>query len=419
MARTLRNAKIDTRSARLKLMRRREPHWTVLSKGYALGYRKGANGGTWIARVRDDAGRLHYGSLGQSDDLADANNLTILSFTQAQEKALQFLRLKATQPLRVTVGTALDDYFAAYSRRGGKALDRMKSSARTHIERQLGPVAIVKLTRKRLEQWHCDIAKSEPAVRGKRGQPAGVRKINLNLDSRKRSATANRVLTILKAALNHARNEGHVSSDAAWDRVRAFREVDLARQRYLSDDETRRLVAACPAHFRKMVMAALLSGCRYGELCRLTCEDFSRDSGTILVRSASPANHAILHYRRKGRAFSRKRRRTWPNSEQIFTRPNGAGWSHSDQQRPIQDAVKAAQLAPITFRGLRHTYASRLAIKAVPLAVIAKQLGHSDTRMVEKHYGHLAPSYVADTIRAAFGTMSIEYASDNAASSAA
>lgn len=39
--------------------------------------------------------------------------------------------------------------------------------------------------------------------------------------------------------------------------------------------------------------------------------------------------------------------------------------------------------------------------------------------MVEKHYGHPAPSYVADTIRAAFGTMNIEYAPDNAASSAA
>ena len=38
-----------------------------------------------------------------------------------------------------------------------------------------------------------------------------------------------------------------------------------------------------------------------------------------------------------------------------------------------------------------------------PLAVVAAQLGHSDTRMVEKHYGHMAPSYVADTVRASFG----------------
>ena len=43
----------------------------------------------------------------------------------------------------------------------------------------------------------------------------------------------------------------------------------------------------------------------------------------------------------------------------------------------------------------------------VPLNVVAAQLGHSDTRMVEKHYGHLAPSYIADTVRAAFGNMGL------------
>jgi hypothetical protein len=36
-----------------------------------------------------------------------------------------------------------------------------------------------------------------------------------------------------------------------------------------------------------------------------------------------------------------------------------------------------------------------------PLMVVAKNLGHVDTKMVEKHYGHLSPSFVADAIRAA------------------
>jgi len=43
------------------------------------------------------------------------------------------------------------------------------------------------------------------------------------------------------------------------------------------------------------------------------------------------------------------------------------------------------------------------------MGVIAAQLGHADTRMTERHYAHLAPSYVADTIRAAlpgFGILS-------------
>ena len=56
MARTVRNPKIDTRSARAKLAERREPYWTVISAGNALGYRRGAKGGTWIAKFRDADG---------------------------------------------------------------------------------------------------------------------------------------------------------------------------------------------------------------------------------------------------------------------------------------------------------------------------------------------------------------------------
>jgi len=66
-----------------------------------------------------------------------------------------------------------------------------------------------------------------------------------------------------------------------------------------------------------------------------------------------------------------------------------------------------AKIDPSDFHALRHSYASRLAMAGVPLAVIAAQLGHSDTRMVERHYGHLSPGYVADTVRAAFGTPGI------------
>jgi hypothetical protein len=41
------------------------------------------------------------------------------------------------------------------------------------------------------------------------------------------------------------------------------------------------------------------------------------------------------------------------------------------------------------------------------MGVIAAQLGHADTRMTEKHYAHLAPSYVADTVRAALPPLGV------------
>src|SRR5688500_18523804 len=77
MARAVRNPKIDTRSARAKLTGRREPYWTVLSGGCALGYRKGAKGGTWIGRFRGDDGRQHYDALGAADDARDPDGITV------------------------------------------------------------------------------------------------------------------------------------------------------------------------------------------------------------------------------------------------------------------------------------------------------------------------------------------------------
>jgi intergrase/recombinase len=38
-------------------------------------------------------------------------------------------------------------------------------------------------------------------------------------------------------------------------------------------------------------------------------------------------------------------------------------------------------------------------MSGVPLNVVAHNLGHADTRMTKKHYAHLAPSYLAETIR--------------------
>src|SRR5262249_27087821 len=187
-----------------------------------------------------------------------------------------------------------------------------------------------------------------------------------------------------------------------------FRAADAARLRYLSDDEARRLTNACPADFRALATSALLTGCRYGELADMTVDDFNPDAGTLRVRQAKggKARHVVLT--QEGREFVAQRAAGKPGSVRLSLRGNGKPWGKSEQQRPLSAACTAARIEPpVNFHGLRHTYASRLAMRGVPLAVIAAQLGHADTRMVEKHYGHLAPSYVADTVRAAFGTLGI------------
>jgi integrase len=221
------------------------------------------------------------------------------------------------------------------------------------------------------------------------------------------------VLTIVKAVLNYAHQERRIATDAAWRTVKPFREVDAAQLRYLLDDEARRLVNACPADFRALVTAALLSGCRYGELSAMTVDDFNADAGTVCVRVSKSGKPRHVVLTQEGRDFVAQWAAGKPGSARLFLRSNGNPWGKSEQQRPLSAACTAARIEPpANFHALRHTYASRLIMNGVPLALIAVQLGHVDTRMVERHYGHLSESYIADTVRAAFGSLGIVDASN-------
>jgi integrase len=138
------------------------------------------------------------------------------------------------------------------------------------------------LTKRRIQNWHQKIAETLARLRTRAGETQKHRGVDASPEGlRRRRSAANRVLTILKAALNYAHREGRGASDDAWRPVRAFREADAARLRYLSDDEAKRLTNACPHDFRALVTTALLTGCRYGELVALTAGDFNPDAGTV------------------------------------------------------------------------------------------------------------------------------------------
>ena len=373
MARTVRNAKIDTRSARSGLAERREPYWTVLSAGCALGYRRGAKGGTWIAKFRDADGKRHLEALGAADDARDADGLSVYSFAQAQERARAWFQGKAREAAGdfvphdgpYTVADALADYRADYQRRGGKAIDRLDWSAAAWIVPELGAVPLDRLTKTRIVAWHQKVAETPPRLRTKAGAAPKHREADASPEAvRQRRSTTNRVLTILKATLNHAHREGRCASDDAWRTVRGFREADAARLRYLSDDESRRLTNACPPDFRALVTAALLTGCRYGELTAMIVDDFNPDAGTVRVRTSKSGKPRHVVLTQEGRDFVAGLAAGKPGSARLFVRSNGKPWGKSDQQRPLVVACTAAKIdPPVNFHGLRHSYASRLAMR--------------------------------------------------------
>jgi integrase len=390
MARTLKDAKLDTRSARHSLKRRREPHWRSISPGLAIGYRKLATGGTWIARHYSPGTGRRYKALGTADDVADADGEHILSFAEAQSTARDWFASLARRDRNETtagpyaVAAALDDYLADYDRRGGKAKARMVWTVNAHIRTELGAISVEQLSRRRIEGWHAKMAEAPRRLRTKRGKRQKYREEDKSPEAvRGRRSTANRILTILKAALNLANHNRRADHPERWQAVKPFREVDAPAVRYLSDAAAKRLVNGAAADFRRMVVAAMLSGARYGELAALKAGNYNPDSGTIFIARSKGGKIRHVHLTEEGQRFFAAAAAGKEAGDLLLPRADGGMWGNAHQARPIRDACKHAKIAPpIGFHVLRHTYASRLAMRGVPLQVIAQQLGHGDTRMV-------------------------------------
>jgi integrase len=251
-----------------------------------------------------------------------------------------------------------------------------------------------------LRKWRDGLVRHAPRLRARNGDKQKHRDITGEDAKRARRASANRCWTILRAGLNHAFHADKIASDKAWRKVKPFRAVDSARVGYLSVAESKRLINACDVEFRPLVRAALMTGARYGELIQLVVSDFNPDVGALAIRQSKSGKPRHVVLTNEGRAFFREITAGRPGDEIMLRKANGTPWSMSHQLRPMAEAVERAKIKPaISFHGLRHTWASLSIMSGMPLLVVARNLGHADGRMVEKHYGHLSASYVANAVR--------------------
>jgi integrase len=410
MAQRKLTVKIDSPTSRDELGPRKAPYWRVLSQGRSIGYAKGKRGGTWVALLylADATPARRQTVLGSADDGVPADGLQVLNYSQAFTKALTWFEDEARRAKGLdvpagpfTLADACKDYLSDFELRSKKSLQGTRATINAHILPKLGKIQVGELTPTRIERWLAELVAAPARLRTRKGEAQQYRALRSDPESkRRRMSTCNRVFTILKAVLNRAFQRGHVASDRAWKAVKAFRQVDSARVNHLEPQDQIRVVNACPPGLRELVQAALLTGARFGELSRFQVRDFSASSQTLFVEFAKSGKSRHIPLTEEGLGFFESLTAGRKGDEPLLLKANGESWGKNHHVRLLEEVFVTTGIKPVlTFHELRHTYAVTLLRAGVELPAVAKLLGHADTRMVEKHYGHFTPDWAARVLR--------------------
>ena len=355
-------------------------------------------------KLATPAGKYVVRAIGPADDYLDADGSTVLSFYQAQEKArlVSESAKKDSGLVRkpLTISEAASRYLIWF-RAHRRSFRETDLTIQAHILPELGDFLVDSISSTQIRTWLDNLAVKPARIRVSRfAKDLQYRAAAETSDEKRaRRASANRILTVLKAILNRAFHEGLATDDTAWRKVKPFAKADQPRIRFLTDSEAIRLVNVCPPDLRALVRAALLTGARYGELVSIRAHDVNLRTAQIYIAQAKSDKPRHIPLNAEGVRLFSDLLVGKTGASLIFVRGNSAPWGKSHQIRPLLKACEAAKIdPPIAFHELRHTYASHLAQAGVDILSISKLLGHADTRITSRHYAHLADRTLADAV---------------------
>ena len=382
MARQQRDARLQTRDARRKIPPANEPYWHELRRGLHVGYRRGRRAGVWHLKEVTHGRRVSR-RLGLADDELDSDGTSVLSWNDVLRIAIGTDRPTAQSSSRYTVGDALQDYWGFRKAKSpSQSLKTDQLKAKATVSETLLNSNIADLTTSELEEWRNGlVSATDDREKQRRAQ-----------------ASANRIWTVLRAALNRAYRNGRVPSDEAWRRVQPFRNVDRPGTRFLSVAEANRALNTMDLSFRKLARGALYTGLRLGELFRLRASDVV--DGQVYVRISKGGRGRTVPLSPDGLTFFEEVCVGLEGDQLIFVRSDGRPWTGIVVSRRMRRASKVAKLKPAaTFRDLRRSYGSLLINRGAEAEVVQELLGHADMRMTRRVYAHLLNRTIARAVR--------------------
>ena len=202
-------------------------------------------------------------------------------------------------------------------------------------------------------------------------------------------ATRNRHLAHLSSMLNKGKEWGLVTDNPAQG-IKPLRE-NGARTRFLDKEEIQLLLNASSKEFRPILISALHTGMRKGEILKLIWPDVDFKNRIITVQDSKSGKKRMIPMDNT----LYESLRTLPTRFKrgyVFPSPVKEGQPRFGVQRQFGSAVKKAEIENIRFHDLRHTFASHLIMAGVDVMTVKELLGHASLTMTMR-YTHLAPDH--------------------------
>jgi integrase len=167
---------------------------------------------------------------------------------------------------------------------------------------------------------------------------------------------------------------------------------------FLDFEEAERLVAGADGEWTAMITVALKTGLRLGELLALRWEDCDLIAGKLMVKRAvargivgTPKSGKPREVPLSSEALKALKGQRHLRGQLVFCDLDGKMLDKGECKWPLWRAAKKAGLRRIGWHVLRHTFASHLAMRGVPLKAVQELLGHATIEMTMR-YAHLAPA---------------------------
>jgi integrase len=385
---------IQTVSGREKLKVRHEPHWLLVRKGCFLGFvkRSESSSGAWRARYRDDStGKRTSHSLGSFDHLLP--NERYSAALEAAEKWFKHMGAGGRSEA-LTVHQVCERYVQHLrdSRREDAAVDAAGRFRRWVPEGSaLGRIPVDKLTHAHVREWRLSLSKTPAIPQNKKSTEP----------SKSRSESAvNRDMTALRAALNFALQERHVTTAAAWlVALKPVPNADRRRGVYLDSSQRRVLLEKCPPDLANLVRTLSELPLRPGAAAKLKVRDFDRRSGELSVtKDKGGRSRRIGLPESTVEFFTRMSQNKLPEAP-LISRGDGSHWNRHSWKKQFKEAAVAAGLPPATVMyALRHSAITDLLTLHRLDTMSVSALSDTSLAMIERHYGHLVNRHAKEAL---------------------